>query len=150
MGGDNHIKCGVIGDCVNLASRVESLTRSYAIPLLTTDHSRARLQAPDFFAMRMVDRVIVQGRHEPVTLYEVFDADDPRSREAKLRVALTYERALEHYYERDFEQAEKELLACQEVLRDDPVVALHLARCAAHRRDPPPPSWIGVVELDHK
>ena len=75
------LKCGVIGDSVNLAARVEALTKTYDVPLLVTEHTRVRMQQPR--DVRAIDRVCVVGKSEAVTLYEVFDADPPRLRDTK-------------------------------------------------------------------
>jgi class 3 adenylate cyclase len=63
----------VISDAVNLASRVESLTKNYGVSLLITQHTYARLLNPSHYTIRAIDTVKVKGKSELVTVYEVFD-----------------------------------------------------------------------------
>lgn len=150
IGGARRIKCGVIGDSVNLASRVESQTKRYDIPLLISDQTYSRLRAPSDFHIRMVDRVRVVGRSEPVTLYEVFDADDEERRQAKLAVADSYAEALALYYRREFTGAERLLRECLRVLGEDSVVASFLERCQLYRDTALDQTWTGVEDLRYK
>ena len=148
IGTENRVKCGVIGDCVNVASRVESLTRSYDVPFLTTDRTRARLRRR--YDLRFVDRVVVKGHTEAVRVFEIFDADPAPIREAKLRVATRYERAIGAYYARDFGLARSLFDECRAELPSDRVLALFVERCTAHLVAPPPDGWDGVELLLHK
>ncbi|MEZ4268130.1 MAG: adenylate/guanylate cyclase domain-containing protein [Myxococcota bacterium] len=73
VGDEDRLSCTVLGDSVNLAARVEALTRHYGVSILITDTTRERLADADAYRMRMVDRVVVRGKSEPVTLWEILD-----------------------------------------------------------------------------
>ena len=73
----------VISDAVNLAARVESLTNAYRVSLLLTQNTYNQLSQPRAFSIRPIDIVVVKGRTEAVTIYEVYDRDPPSDREAK-------------------------------------------------------------------
>ena len=75
----------VISDAVNLASRVENLTKTYHVPLIITEATLRELSDASSIALRRIDRVLVQGKSQPVVLYEVMDADTPERRAAKLQ-----------------------------------------------------------------
>jgi len=150
IGAANHIKCGVIGDSVNLASRVESLTVTYGVTLLTTDHTLEGVRDRGAYALRMVDRVVVKGRLDPVTLYEVFDADPDATRAVKHEVAERFDEALACYYDRRFDAALRLLSECQAALGEDRVVANFVQRCWRNLADPPPADWAGVEHIAHK
>jgi len=73
----------VISDAVNLAARIESLTKVYGVSLLITQHTYNQLADPRAFAIRPIDVVVVKGKTEAITVYEVYDRNSPADREAK-------------------------------------------------------------------
>jgi class 3 adenylate cyclase len=148
IGGPQRIKCGVIGDPVNLAARVESLTKSYQAPLLTTDTTLER--AGGRFLAREVDRVRVVGRQTPVTLVEVFDADPAPLREKKQATLGSWREALERYHARDFAVAASLFAAVRAELPQDAVARLRHERCLGLLSVPPPGDWDGVATLEKK
>jgi predicted ATPase/class 3 adenylate cyclase len=147
IGGPQRIKCGVIGDPVNLASRIESATKHYGVPLLVGESTRAGLGAGATFQLREVDRVRVLGRQTPTTLYEVYDADPAPLRERKRAAEDTWREALAAYRIGALARAEGAFERCRAQLPDDPVVALRLERCRKKRATPSETAWDDVEDL---
>lgn len=150
IGGPQRIKCGVIGDAVNLGARVESLSKSYGVSLILSDHTVHRLQNPGAFLLRELDRVRVVGRQAAVTLYESFDADPAPLRDRKQGAAEAWTAALRAYDARDFAGALSHFDACAGLLHDDVTWAKRRARCEQHLRQPPGADWSGIEELHQK
>jgi class 3 adenylate cyclase len=150
VGGRERIQCSVIGDTVNLASRIEQLTKDYRARFLIGEHTYASLAEPQVFALRKVDRVAVRGRNVAVDLYEVVDAEAPDRRAAKLATRSLLRAAMESYFKREFAHA----LALFEQIRgadpEDAVPPLFIERCQRHLHDPPPPDWQGFERLSQK
>ena len=73
----------VISDAVNLAARIESLTKTYHVNLLITQNTYNQLSAPRAFSIRPIDIVVVKGKTEAVAIYEVYDRNPVAEREAK-------------------------------------------------------------------
>ncbi|MEQ1909711.1 MAG: AAA family ATPase, partial [Vicinamibacterales bacterium] len=88
IGAANRLKCGVIGDTVNLASRLEGLTKHYGLDLLITEETHRALPDASHYQIREVDLITVAGRKTPVRLYEVFDADPEPLCVQKARTAV--------------------------------------------------------------
>jgi class 3 adenylate cyclase len=73
----------VISDAVNLASRIESLTKTYRISLLVSENTYRQLSDPKAYDIRPIDVVLVKGKTQPVTIFEVFDRNEPADRALK-------------------------------------------------------------------
>jgi two-component system, sensor histidine kinase ChiS len=150
IGGSSHIKCGVIGDSVNLASRIEGMTKMYGASFLVSDDTRTRLEDPRRYTFREVDRVQAKGKNRPVTIYEVLDADEEPVRERKRRTLGRFEEGLALYRERRFADAEALFQELHAGALDDVIFALYAERAASFRAAPPPADWSAVEKLDSK
>jgi class 3 adenylate cyclase len=95
----------VIADAVNLASRVEGLTKNYGAAVLLTEQTRERLADPSRYALRHLGRVAVKGKAHGVGLYEACDADAPRTRDAKIATLTAFDAAVEALGGGRFEEA---------------------------------------------
>jgi class 3 adenylate cyclase len=149
IGGPNRIKCGVIGDSVNVAARIESLTRTYGVSLVVSGETLARVSRPSDYRARLVDTVRVVGRHSAVVLHELYDADSEPVRDAKDAATDRWKRARELYCEGAFTDAERAFADYAEKVPGDPVAALYRERCAQFGRRRPL-EWDGVTSLEHK
>ncbi|HEY9872904.1 MAG TPA: adenylate/guanylate cyclase domain-containing protein [Candidatus Obscuribacterales bacterium] len=132
VGGHNRMDGTVISDAVNLASRIEKLTKKYEVSLLISHHTFSHLQNPDQYAIRMIDKVKVKGKSETVIVYEVFDEDLPEIKEAKLATAEMFKQALTLYNTQSFIKAEKVFQNCLLQSPRDQVAQIYLERCQQH------------------
>ena len=149
IGGPQRIKCGVIGDCVNLASRIESLTKHYGARVIIGDRTLAAVPA-GAFVTRELDRVRVVGRLAPVVLHEVLDADEDDVRAAKVACRADWEDGLARYGEGDLDRAGASFRRCVEAVPGDVAAAMRLRRCDRYLTAPRPDPWTDVEDLSEK
>lgn len=129
VGGAHHMESTVISDAVNLASRIESMTKDYGVPLLISEHTYYALKDASRYDTRFIDRVKVKGKAQCQSVYEVFDADLPALREKKRRTKGVFEEALAHYHLKKMPEAREMLLECLRQVPEDSAAQVYLARC---------------------
>ncbi|SLM29118.1 putative Adenylate cyclase [Desulfamplus magnetovallimortis] len=126
VGEADRMEGTVISDAVNTAARLEKLTKTYKTPLLISEYTFHSLQKSSDFAIRFIDRVLVKGRNEPISIYEIFNADEPDIFEAKRSYNHLFETAMYHFHYQDMEQARTLLRALSEQCPEDAVIERYL------------------------
>ena len=139
------MESAVIGDPVNLASRLQSLTRQYGTMILGSEHVLRQIPDMSKYGYREVDIVQVKGKTEAVAMYEFFDGDPEPIRSQKRMSVGTFMQAVVRYRANEWQQAEELFAACLEICPDDSVARLYIDRCRAMRASPPGAAWGGVT-----
>ena len=149
VGGHDRLECSVVGDTVNLASRIEQLTKFYKARFLIGESTFERLGAPGEFSIRLIDRVAVKGKLQAASLYEVLDAERPERRQAKESTRELLGEAMACYCGRDFAAARRIINEALKLDPQDTVLAIFAGRCERYLETPPPPDWQGFETLVH-
>jgi adenylate cyclase len=142
-GSAQRLDYGLVGDLINAAARVESLTKHYGVLFLITREAYARLSDPP--KVRLIDKAIVKGKSVPFELLEVQHSHSPDHFEETLE---RYNAAFAEYEAGAFDKA-GQMFERLGVERQDKPSALMAARCRELAQDPPP-AWSGVYQLKTK
>jgi adenylate cyclase len=147
MGSDIRFDYSVLGDSVNLASRLESLTAAYGLRILIS--SETARQCSGQLAIVEIDRVRVKGKQDAETIYTLLGEQDLAQQGLFLNFRDAFHSMLAHFRAQEWPDALIHLRQCQDMKGLEGVnklLDLYASRIAAFTANPPPPGWDGVFK----
>ncbi|MBS0618016.1 MAG: hypothetical protein JSR44_07495 [Spirochaetes bacterium] len=147
VGSTGRLDTTVIGDAVNLSSRIESLTKRYGAHILITDSVHRLLENIDKYDLREIDSVVVKGKTQPVVVYEIFNNDADTLKAQKTAILSDFALGLAFYKSADFKQAIERFDRCIQICPNDKPSQLYFDRCKKLAAESPKAGWQGVTIL---
>jgi len=148
MGGTGKFDYTVIGDGVNIASRLEGANKLYRTTIMVSEATYERVK--DRIVGRELDLIAVKGRSEPLRTYELLQRRDGALAPSLQRFLELYAAGLCRYRNRQWDEAIASFREALALQPEDYPTHLHLERAQYFKLHPPPPDWDGVVELTTK
>lgn len=144
IGHDERMETTVISDAVNLASKIESLTKTFSARILLSGNTFFELEDPGDYHFRILTRTMVKGNDFPVGILEIFNNDEPDIIEKKLKAKTSFEAGFGHYANREFDKAEEIFEEIKEKFQEDKAVSYFLEKISYYKKNPPSDDWSGI------
>lgn len=144
IGESSHMETTVISDAVNLASRMEGLTKIYGANILVSETTLSQITDPLKFDFRLLDKVRVKGKKGSVSVIEVIDHRDEANAPRFKATRQNFEKGVFHYLKQEFIEAKSYF---EEILADHPEdkpAKIYVERCEYMAQHGVPPGWDGI------
>jgi len=148
VGGEGRMDGTVISDAVNLASRLEGLTKVYGSSIIISQDTLIKLNNPSQYNYRFLDIVKVKGKNEAVYIFEIIDGDSEDIRQLKIKTKNTFAEGINLYKSGNFKEALKSFKEVSSINHHDSTSNLYISRCKRFIKSGVPDDWDGIERIN--
>jgi signal transduction histidine kinase/class 3 adenylate cyclase/ActR/RegA family two-component response regulator len=144
IGDENRSEPSTIADTVNIAARIEQLTKYYGAQILLSEKSYNNLPDPHRYSIRYLGNVQVKGKKESLKVFECFDGDDEKMIQLKMETLTDFDLGLKQFYNKDFLEAALVFKKILKLNKDDRVIQHFYNLAAKFSHEGVPDNWSGI------
>ena len=148
IGSPKRMDYTMIGDGVNLAARLESACKKYFARILISENTYRKLRGT--YTVREIDRVVVQGKTEAVTVYEVLDYYNEETFPNLMEALNYFKHGTNLYREGHWDKAVGAFKESLKLSKNDRLARLYIDRCEHLKKNPPDGDWNGIWMMTSK